>query len=536
MAANNTKKAMQSVKTQPLKVTPIGTEIILPNHSGVADHREHGTFRDTHKIDIESSEGTGTNTYSIKLKCLDNEAKPKIAWWDMNDTPFAWIVGHDYLSYPSNRHQHLSFETSDSSGVINTRLEIPWGADVVDVETHNSNFVVGGTGNLTVTQGDTTLNGLLTVNGTTVLVDSTGTATMRLDRAATTNFTNFVAATNGTDQWSFGLRNDSTNDFHFRNNVNSTTPLKITQAATASIELTGNEKLSGTLLIGASSFTQTAQEEIALTSTDTSGNPYGLFVTGSFAPASASTANPSALGFTIGTSGSQTLSGNASGVNAVVEHGGTGTLTQATGAQFITKKSSTGPITTAYGFNVAIQNSNATGAITNGVGINVASPTTTGAITTNIGINIANQGSSNVTNSIGILIANQTGSSGLSLAAYIEGGLFYHNVSQSSSSDFVVFGASDGNTFVVDVSANTVQVGAATASDSAKFYVSGKISTSGELEVNGDLNHDGSNVGFFGTAPTTKPTVTGSRGGNAALASLLTALANLGLITDSTSA
>lgn len=43
-------------------------------------------------------------------------------------------------------------------------------------------------------------------------------------------------------------------------------------------------------------------------------------------------------------------------------------------------------------------------------------------------------------------------------------------------------------------------------------------------------------LGFFGTAPIVKPAPTGSRGGNAALASLLTALANLGLITDSTSA
>ena len=40
--------------------------------------------------------------------------------------------------------------------------------------------------------------------------------------------------------------------------------------------------------------------------------------------------------------------------------------------------------------------------------------------------------------------------------------------------------------------------------------------------------------GANGTTPITKPTITGSRGGNAALASLLTALANYGLITDST--
>lgn len=40
-------------------------------------------------------------------------------------------------------------------------------------------------------------------------------------------------------------------------------------------------------------------------------------------------------------------------------------------------------------------------------------------------------------------------------------------------------------------------------------------------------------VGFYGTTPGAKQTVTGSRGANAALASLLTALATLGLITDS---
>lgn len=43
-------------------------------------------------------------------------------------------------------------------------------------------------------------------------------------------------------------------------------------------------------------------------------------------------------------------------------------------------------------------------------------------------------------------------------------------------------------------------------------------------------------IGFYGTSPQTKQTITGSRGGNAALASLLTALAALGLITDNTTA
>lgn len=42
-------------------------------------------------------------------------------------------------------------------------------------------------------------------------------------------------------------------------------------------------------------------------------------------------------------------------------------------------------------------------------------------------------------------------------------------------------------------------------------------------------------IGVFGATPIAKPTVTGSRGGNAALASLLTALADLGWLTDSSS-
>ena len=57
----------------------------------------------------------------------------------------------------------------------------------------------------------------------------------------------------------------------------------------------------------------------------------------------------------------------------------------------------------------------------------------------------------------------------------------------------------------------------------------GAIKTDGAWEIGG-------NVGFYGTAAQAKPTVTGSRGGNAALASLLTALAGLGLITDSSTA
>lgn len=64
--------------------------------------------------------------------------------------------------------------------------------------------------------------------------------------------------------------------------------------------------------------------------------------------------------------------------------------------------------------------------------------------------------------------------------------------------------------------------------------VPGNSNTVAETRINSSVQIAG-NSGFNGTAPIAKPTVTGSRGGNAALASLLTALANYGLITDSTS-
>lgn len=48
------------------------------------------------------------------------------------------------------------------------------------------------------------------------------------------------------------------------------------------------------------------------------------------------------------------------------------------------------------------------------------------------------------------------------------------------------------------------------------------------------LEWDNTGLGFFGVAPIARPTVTGSRAANAALASLCTQLAALGLIIDST--
>ncbi|MFE5895845.1 hypothetical protein ACFQ67_00190 [Streptomyces sp. NPDC056488] len=63
-----------------------------------------------------------------------------------------------------------------------------------------------------------------------------------------------------------------------------------------------------------------------------------------------------------------------------------------------------------------------------------------------------------------------------------------------------------------------------------------ELTASGSLIVTSALRHLGTTAGFYGATATTKPSVTGSRGGNAALGSLVSALATLGLITDNTTA
>lgn len=61
------------------------------------------------------------------------------------------------------------------------------------------------------------------------------------------------------------------------------------------------------------------------------------------------------------------------------------------------------------------------------------------------------------------------------------------------------------------------------------------VNSSGTAQLVLDMG-TANKLGFFGTAAAAKPAITGSRGGNAALADLLTKLAALGLITDSSSA
>lgn len=166
---------------------------------------------------------TATNNALIDLDYTTDEAKAVIAYRDKTEAPKIWLAGHDYLSFPLDRHQHFSVETTDSTGQLQSRLEIPYDADTSEIETRNANFTVGGTGTFTVAGGASTLNGNLSVQDGNVLIDNAGTATMRMDRGAITNFGSMVFATAGADKWSIQMRNDSTNNLYIRDNVTGTT-------------------------------------------------------------------------------------------------------------------------------------------------------------------------------------------------------------------------------------------------------------------------------------------------------------------------
>ena len=116
---------------------------------------------------------------------------------------------------------------------------------------------------------------------------------------------------------------------------------------------------------------------------------------------------------------------------------------------------------------------------------------------------------------------------------------WYHRTSgtpaASFGTDFIVIGDSNGSS---DRTMGTDRLIWATATDASRkarrsiFIHDTAARECLRMEASGTA----AMIGFLGAAAIVRPTVTGSRGGNAALASALTALANLGLITDSSTA
>ena len=74
------------------------------------------------------------------------------------------------------------------------------------------------------------------------------------------------------------------------------------------------------------------------------------------------------------------------------------------------------------------------------------------------------------------------------------------------------------------------------ATRTARLTLSAYDATAAREGLRLEADGTGPRLAFYGATAVVKPTVSGSRGGNAALASALTALATLGLITDGTTA
>jgi hypothetical protein len=159
-------------------------------------------------------------------------------------------------------------------------------------------------------------------------------------------------------------------------------------------------------------------------------------------------------------------------------------------------------------------------------------------------------GSGNLTlngNVIGALV-NVSASSGQSYAQVSDAGttnrpfVFYfdHNSSGTPAAGF-------GTTFAMRAKSSTTVarnqvvldaqwVDATDASRKAQGRLYASDNTTDRTILTFDSDGSNPRVGFLGAGAVARPTVSGSRSGNAALASALTALANLGLITDSSSA
>ena len=102
--------------------------------------------------------------------------------------------------------------------------------------------------------------------------------------------------------------------------------------------------------------------------------------------------------------------------------------------------------------------------------------------------------------------------------------------------DFMAENSASANEIYTRISGTSIDITSGTEDGQLQLGVvsGGTLIAPIQIEGNNDATSDGGLLGFFGSSGDSKNTVTGSRGGNAALASLLTALEDYGLIVDST--
>jgi len=142
---------------------------------------------------------------------------------------------------------------------------------------------------------------------------------------------------------------------------------------------------------------------------------------------------------------------------------------------------------------------------------------TSSTVTYLYGVYVSNQGKAGITNAYGVSIAAQSGASNTNMALLSGGPNWLQGITSIGANGPVA-----GYSLTIWTPSNT-------SSDNA-LQVQNTAST-----VLFKIRSDGL-IAFFGGTGSLKPTVTGAKGSNAALGSLMTALAGLGLVTDSTTA
>ena len=229
----------------------------------------------------------------------------------------------------------------------------------------------------------------------------------------------------------------------------------------------------------------------------------------------------SAWGFVAGSSGTVTT------VSVVSANGFTGTVATATTTPAITLTCSISGLLKGNGTAIS-----AATAGTDYVAPGGALGTPSSGTLTNCTFPTLNQPTSGTAGGL-------TGTPAITVASVTTAGMV--SSTNTSGYNFMAAGTAGNGAYLAKVTGDSTyrwivdQNGAMSwASGSAGADTTLARTSSGVLTLTGSLGVSGP-VGFNGTAPASKPTVSGSRGSNAALASLLTALANMGLLTDSSS-
>lgn len=219
-------------------------------------------------------------------------------------------------TYNNNRHKHFSIEVSDSTGAKQSRFSVPYGYDTTEVGFFSSNVNVND-GKLRINSSagltaqfelgnvlsdnlapdlanirwaikkDATAesgsnvgsdfaitryndsgvaqdspffikrsNGFVSFGTSSNLNAQLNAATsIGVQRASTSAFASVLFDTNGTTQWTHGMRNDSTQDFHFRDSVNGRTHMKLVQSAGNTVHLRTIQRKMGTATAAANTLT-----------------------------------------------------------------------------------------------------------------------------------------------------------------------------------------------------------------------------------------------------------------------------------------